>query len=145
MRRLSRWQRLCQGCKHAGDNRSPARLTTQDVLRRYKEEDLPAFCEISPEDVDQVGNFSERSIHVACVRGRLEEIAALVGGGADLDAAGDLGYRPLHEAVGQGHLEVVKFLVDHGASLSEKNDVGMTALDIARLKGRIDIAEFLNR
>jgi hypothetical protein len=35
-------------------------LTAADVLRRYKEEDLPAFCEIHLEDVNQVGNFGDR-------------------------------------------------------------------------------------
>jgi ankyrin repeat protein len=119
-------------------------LQRKQFLRRYKDEELPAFCEISLEDVNQIGNFGDRPIHVACARGNLEEISALLDGGADVNAAGEIGNRPLHEAVGQGHLTVVQFLLDHGASIHETNDEQMTALDIAKLLGRDDIADVLN-
>src|SRR5215468_7498332 len=102
--------------------KGPLRITAKAVLRRYKDEELPEFSEIALEDVNQVGNFGDRPLHVACVRGNLEEIAALLEGGADVNAAGELGNRPLHEAVGQGHLAVVQFLLDHGASVQEMND-----------------------
>lgn len=82
-----------------------------DVLRIYKEEDLPEFCEISLDDVNQVGNFGNYPIHVASVRGLLPELLALLQGGADVNAIGELGNRPLHDAVGQGHIEAVKMLI----------------------------------
>lgn len=119
------------------------RLTGAEVLRRYKDEDLPAFCEITLEDVNQVGNFGERPLHVASSRGNIEEIAALVEAGAEVSAPGGLGNTPLHEAVGQGHLRAVKYLLDHGASPHAKNESGETPLDQARQSNRNDIVEAL--
>jgi len=124
-------------------NRSSNRLTAAEVLRRYKDELIPAFCEIQLEDVNQVGNFSERPLHVAAARGKLEEISALVDAGADVNAAGDLGNTPLHEAVGQGHREAVQFLLDHKADPNKKNEFGQTAMEKAELGKRDDIIDLL--
>jgi len=73
----------------------------------------------------------------------MEDIVALVEGGADVNAAGDLGSTPLHEAVEQGHLEVVKFLLEHGASPTVKNELGKTPCDIARDDERADLTRIL--
>jgi ankyrin repeat protein len=126
-------------------NNKSNRLTAAEVLRRYKDEDLPAFVEMSLDDVNQIGNFGERPLDVAVGRGDIEEITALIDGGADVNAPGEHGHTPLHEAVGQGHIEAVKFLLDHGATLNVKNDWGNTPLDIARLKERDDIVQLLQR
>jgi len=85
------------------------------VLRRYKDEDLPAFAEIELTDVNQTGIFGERSLDVAACRGDLEEIYALLDGGANIDAPGENGNTALHEAVGQGHFDVVRVLLAFGA------------------------------
>jgi uncharacterized protein len=124
-------------------NSNSKRLTAAEVLRRYKDEDLPAFCEIALEDVNQVGNFGERPLHVASSRGNMEEISALVEGGAEINAPGDLGNTPLHEAVGQGHAMAVQYLLDHGASPDAQNEFGETPLDKARQANRHDIVELL--
>ena len=121
------------------------RLTAGEVLRRYKDEELPEFSEIPLNDVNQVGNFGDQPIHVACIRGSLDEIAALIHGGADVDATGERGDTPLHHAVGQGHIAVVKALLEYGASRNKRNDLAMTALDLAKLNGRNDIAELLGK
>jgi uncharacterized protein len=133
-----------RGISRMSEHKETPHTTAEAVLRRYKDEELPEFSEVALEDVNQVGNFGDRPLHVACVRGNLEEVAALLEGGADVNAAGELGNRPLHEAVSQGHLTVVRFLLDHGASVHEMNDEQMTALDIAKLRGRHDIADILN-
>ncbi|HET7750868.1 MAG TPA: ankyrin repeat domain-containing protein, partial [Terriglobales bacterium] len=114
-----------------------------DVLRRYEDEDLPAFSEVPLRDVNQVGNFGERPLHVASTRGNLEEIAALLGAGAEINAPGELGNTPLHEAVGQGHLEAAQFLLDHGACPDAKNEDGDTPLDKAKQTHRNDIVTIL--
>ena len=124
-------------------NNNSNHLTAHDVLRRYKEEDLPAFAEIALEDVNQVGNFGERPLHVAASRGNMDEVTALVEAGAEVNAPGDLGNTPLHEAVGQGHLATVQFLLDHGASVDVQNELGETPLDKARQGNRQDIARIL--
>jgi uncharacterized protein len=118
-------------------------LTAVEVLRRYKDEALPAFAEIPLDDVNQIGNFGERPLNVASVRGRLEEVTALVEAGADVNARGELGNTALHEAVGQGNVEVVKFLIERGASPTVSNNFGETPLDTARLQGRPEILALL--
>lgn len=118
-------------------------LTAADVLRRYTEEALPEFYGIVLENVNQVGNSGDRPLHVASVRGDLDEVAALVAGGADVNAPGDLGYTPLHEAAAQGHISVVKFLLDHGAWPHGKNEFGKSILEVAAPQVRTEIARLL--
>jgi ankyrin repeat protein len=118
-------------------------LTAADVLRRYKDEDLPAFCDVQLKDVNQTGNFGERPLQVACTRGFIEEIAALIEGGAEVNAPGELGNTPLHEAVSQGHAHAIRFLLDHGASTAASNEFGQTPIDIARSANQFDVAALL--
>ncbi|MGE5204521.1 MAG: ankyrin repeat domain-containing protein [Chlamydiota bacterium] len=124
-------------------SRNSRRLTAAEVLHRYKDEDLPAFSGISLQDVNPVGNFGERPLHVAWFRGNIEEIAALIEAGAEINAPSELGNTPLHEAVGQGHLQAIHFLLDLGASPDAKNDSGETPLDWERQANRDDIVKLL--
>jgi uncharacterized protein len=116
-------------------------LNPQDVLTRYMEEDLPEFCGLDLLDVNQVGNFGNRPLHVACTRGDVAEVSALLSGGADIDSIGELGNTPLHEAVGQHHLDVVFLLLQRGASSKQENDFGKTALEVALLNADEKIIE----
>jgi hypothetical protein len=111
--------------KHRG------RLSAAEVIRRYKDEDLPAFAEMELTDVNQAGIFGERPLDVAACRGNLEEIYALLDGGAKIDAPGEHGNTALHEAVGQGHFDVVRVLLAFGARTNIRNESGQPALDIA--------------
>ena len=121
-------------------------LTAAQVLRRYKDEDLPAFSGMDLKDVNQVGLFGEHPLDVAACRGSVEEIAALLEAGANVNSHGELGNTPLHEAVSQNHLAAIQFLVEHGASLTARNNDGKTPLALAKtraaqtllLRGRID-------
>ena len=119
------------------------RLTAADVLRRYKDENLPAFCGVSLDDVNQVGLFCERPLDVAAVRGNLEEIYALLEGGAKVNAVGEHGNTALHEAVSQGHLSAVEALLEFGARVDIQNDAGETAIDLASARNREDLATLL--
>jgi uncharacterized protein len=106
-------------------------VTAAEVLKRYKDEDLPAFSRIELTDVNQVGLFGERPLDVASVRGNLDEIRALLEGGANVNATGELGNTALHEAVGQGDVSAVKLLLQFGARRDVRNDAGQTPLDVA--------------
>jgi uncharacterized protein len=120
-----------------------ASLTAEEVLRRYKEEELPEFVEMQLTDVNQVGLFGDRPLNVAATRGIMDEVEALVRAGADVNSSGDLGSTPLHDAVGQGHIEVVKFLLENGASLTATNEFGDTPANAAHLGNREDIVRLL--
>jgi ankyrin repeat protein len=106
-------------------------LLAEEVLKRYKDENLPEFVEHPLVDVNQRGNFGNTPLHVASVRGDLEEIEALLDGGAQVDARGERGFTPLHEATLQRHVVVVKRLLSAGATPSLANDDGNTARDLA--------------
>jgi ankyrin repeat protein len=122
-----------------------SRLTAEDVLRRYREEDLPAFCGSALENVNQRGLFGEYPLDVAATRAALDEVLALLDGGAEIDAHGEHGNTALHEAVDQGHAEVVRVLLDRGASPTEKNDDGMLPIEIAKMYNRSDLIGLLQR
>jgi ankyrin repeat protein len=121
------------------------RLTAAEVLKRYKDEDLPAFCEVSLDNVNQIGNFGERPLHVASVRGDIDEMIALLEAGAEVNAEGELGNTPLHEAVGQGNLKPIELLLSRGASPHVKNQIGDTPMDIAKSANRYDILKLLEK
>jgi ankyrin repeat protein len=123
--------------------RQPGRLTAMEVLHRYKEEELPEFLEVPLENVNQAGNSRDRPLHVAAVRGNMDEIAALVAGGADVNAHGDLGNTPLHDAAAQGHLDAVKFLLANGASPDQKNEFDESVVAVANSCGHHEIARLL--
>ena len=65
------------------------KLSANEILRRYREKDLPDFSGIDLISVGQTGNFGNRPIHVACVRGDMDEINALIGVGADIHVLGE--------------------------------------------------------
>jgi uncharacterized protein len=116
------------------------KLTAAQVLRRYTEDNLPDFYDVPITDVNQVGSNGDRPIHVACIRGNLDDVIALVEGGADVNAAGDLGYTPLHHAAADGLDDIAKVLMSRGADVNLKNEFGQTPIDLAG-GGTIEILE----
>ncbi len=116
-------------------------INAAQVLRRYKEEDLPAFSGIDLKDVNQVGLFGERPLGVAACRGIVEEIEALIKAGANVNAPGERGYTPLHEAVAQNHVAAIQFLLEHGASIAAKNEDGKSPLDLAKSSAAIALLQ----
>lgn len=118
-------------------------LNAADVLKRYREEDLPEFSEIDLISVNQSGIFGNKPIHIACIRGRVDEVNVLINGGADINSPGECGYTPLHEAVEQNFFKVVKLLLQSGANPVIQNDFGDTPLDIARDSSQQNIIDLL--
>ena len=120
------------------------RMRAEEVLRLYKNEDLPEFVEILLTDVNQHGNFGNTPLHVASVRGNSDEVEALLAADADVNASGELGNTPLHDAAGQGHVEIVKQLLQRGATTKAVNADGKTAREVASLMQRHDVVEAID-
>lgn len=108
------------------------RRTAAQVLQSYTDDDLPDFLDVPITDVNQVGSNGDRPIHVACIRGVVDDVVALIEAGADVNAAGDLGYTPLHHAASDGQYNTVEVLLSHGADVTVKNEFGQTPMDLAR-------------
>jgi ankyrin repeat protein len=119
------------------------KLIAIDVLHRYVDEELPEFSSVELNDVNQIDNFGNQPIHVACVRGDIEEVLTLLEAGADINAVGELGNTPLHEAIGQGYKNIVQLLLQQGASLELRNRFNQTPLDIALISGKNELAHIL--
>lgn len=69
-------------------------------------------------------------LHVASARGRLDEVAILVGIGFPLNLKGDYGYTALHYAAEAGSRTVYDFLVQNEADPSIKNSYGDLAFEL---------------
>jgi uncharacterized protein len=121
----------------------PSTLTATQVLQKYTDDRLPEFLNRRVEDVNQVGITGDRPIHVACIRGNLDELIALIEGGADVSAAGDLGFTALHIAASRGHLNIVKELLRNHADVNARNEFRQTPIDLAKLRSNEEIAETL--
>jgi len=119
------------------------KITATDVLRGYKEENLPEFADLSLTDVNELGHFGNRPIHLAAWRGHVAELKALLDAGADVNAVGQQGETPLQEAVTKGHFAAAELLLAHGARRADKNAWGATALDIAKSDQRDDLIALL--
>jgi ankyrin repeat protein len=118
-------------------------LTAAQVLQKYTDDTLPEFLDRPVEDVNQVGITGDRPIHVACIRGDLDDLIALIEGGADVSAAGDLGYTPLHIAASRGHLNIVKVLLKNHADVTARNEFGQTPIELAKIRFNEEVAEIL--
>ena len=76
--------------------------------------------------------FGNPPLCAAAKRGALDEMRALLEGGADVNVRGLLRCTPLILAVAEGHLEAVSLLLQHGAQVDLTNQYGDTALDRAK-------------
>lgn len=120
-----------------------SKLTAQDVLRRYKDERLPEFAAIDLTDVNQKGRFGNTPLDIAAARGKVDEVRALLEGGADPNVRCEHGVTALHDAVGQGHLEIVALLLQNGANPDIRAEFGGTPQEWAERAGFSKIVALL--
>jgi uncharacterized protein len=118
-------------------------MNASEVLSTYINEYLPEFLGINLIHVNQVGHFGNSPLHVAAVRGNVDEVSALLAGGAEVNAKGEQGNTPLHEATFQGHLSVVELLILSGADPTVLNIDSRSPLEIAYSLERQAIAHLL--
>lgn len=109
------------------------------LLAKYA--DLPDFVGVDLKGVSQKGNFGNCPLHIAAVRGKLDEVELLLTHGALINLSGEGGYSPLHSAVESGKPEVVKLLISRGADLHARDENGQTPADLARSLGKLAVVE----
>lgn len=82
-------------------------------------------------------------LHYAAANGSNEIVHLLLARAAPLDARSPNNTTPMMMAAWGGHIMTVKLLLDQGADATLKNDQGMSAIDFAVKAGHTDIAEGL--
>ncbi len=107
------------------------KLTLSDILSDYQM--LPEYLAYKLVDVNQVSMFGDYPLHVAAVRGSIEEIEVLLQNGANINAKGEYDLTPLHHAAEHGHLAAVKILLENGADSSLEDIHGCTPLELAQI------------
>jgi len=85
---------------------------------------------------------------VAAERGDVEQVRAMLGGGADPNRCGELGMTPLILAAREGHHEVVEILLKAGADVNARSEPGYcggnsTALRCAVVRGHTAVVRSL--
>ena len=114
-------------------------MTAEEVLASYLDEELPDFIGMPELTVNQRGRFDNYPLNIAASRGRPEEVAALLAGGADVNAVGELGNQALHDAIGAGNVQIVRMLLDAGARLDAINEFGQSPIDMAQVSSDPEI------
>lgn len=114
-----------------------------EILKIYQWTD--EFIGTAPVSVNARSNFGGLPIHIAAVRGNIDEIDTLLSHGALINAKGEHGYTPLHESVEQGHTAAVKLLLERGADTTARNDDNLTPCDLAKLTHQQEILLLLQK
>ncbi len=74
-------------------------------------------------------------LHIAALRGHVDDVVLFLAHGAPIDQPGDMGFTALHYAVQWHHVALVELLVAKGARRDVLNEFGDTALSLL-LKAR---------
>lgn len=118
---------------------------SQKMLNLFKAyNELPEYIGMKLSSIHQKSAFADYPIHVASVRGSIDELSLLLANGADINAVGEHGYTPLHNAVEQGLVDVVAFLLAQGADVLIENDHHLTAKALAKIIDNDEIYQKLD-
>lgn len=111
-------------------------MSIDELLAEYQA--LPEYTGLVLRDVNQRSLFNNYPMHIAALRGSIEEMSVLLDHGADINAVGEHGYLPIHDAVEQDKVEAIFWLVKNGAYANAKNDDGVTPKELAKILGHMN-------
>ena len=94
---------------------------------------------------DQATSEGDTPLHLAAIRGDVEDARIFLAHGASIDRIGDMGQTPLHYAAMQGHMPMVEFLVDQGARLDIVSEFGDMPERAAAYGKHDAVGDFLRR
>jgi uncharacterized protein len=100
------------------------------LLQRYLMEDTYTFSGLKQIEVNTKGAELHAPLHMAVIRGALQDVNLLVQGGADVNAQDDIGMTPLLFAVIGGDPELIEILLGAGARADCHNHFGETAMSL---------------
>ncbi|XP_068168300.1 protein phosphatase 1 regulatory subunit 12A isoform X2 [Antennarius striatus] len=127
-----------------------AKQRRQDQLQRWLGSDTDRTGLETKETLSVSGTrrakvrFAQGAVFMAaCSAGDREEVAALLGQGADINHANIDGLTALHQACIDENAEMVQFLVESGSDVNRGDNEGWTPLHAAASCGFIQIAKYL--
>ncbi|XP_039256583.1 BRCA1-associated RING domain protein 1-like isoform X2 [Styela clava] len=85
----------------------------------------------------------ETLLHIAAMKGKIDDMKKLIEEGADLNAKDNAGWTPLHEACNHGHIDAVRQLLESGVLVNTPGYEDETALMDAVLNRHLAIVELL--
>ncbi|XP_071957300.1 BRCA1-associated RING domain protein 1-like [Antedon mediterranea] len=85
----------------------------------------------------------ETPLHLASIKGDIQNVEMLLQQGADANVRDYAGWRPLHEAANHGHADVVSLLLDHGALIDAPGFENDSPLHDALANNRINVVKVL--
>lgn len=118
-------------------------MSIDELFEEYQA--LPEYAGLVLRDVNQKSLFNNYPMHIAALRGAIEEMSLLLEHGADVNAVGEHGYLPIHDAVEQDKVEAIFWLVKNGASVNTKNDDGVTPKELAKILGHKNCIDALDK
>jgi len=118
-------------------------MAIDELFEEYQE--LPEYLGLVLSNVNQKGHFNNYPIHIAALRGSIDEMRLLLAHGADVNALGEHGYLPIHDAVEQDRVDAILWLMKNGALIDAKNDAGMTPGELAEVLGHKGAMDALAR
>jgi ankyrin repeat protein len=98
----------------------------EQLLRRYVGENTYSFQDFTELTVNSVGREGETPLHMACLRGAVDDVRLLIVAGADVNARTDIGATPAHRAVGGQNAEILRLLLEAGADPAASTMYGST-------------------
>ena len=84
------------------------------------------------------------ALHYAALDGDIDQVVALIAGGADVDLADRAGFTPLHFAAQVGHAAMADKLIAAGASIDVRNQSGNAPLWVALMNVRDEDGEIVS-
>ncbi|MDP6527013.1 MAG: ankyrin repeat domain-containing protein, partial [Kiritimatiellia bacterium] len=89
------------------------------------------------------GNYGIKKIHLAVLRGDLDDTQAQVAANADINAPDEVGNTPLHLALGLGEIMIAEWLINQGADLQAKANDGRAVVHAAAAGGQVELLKKL--
>lgn len=101
---------------------------------------LISSCRNHVDEKDALGNTA---LIVACEKGHISTVKALLAEGADIGATNNDGCSPLNIASCRGHVQIVRFLLQQGADLRARDIHGWDSILRASQSGHIAVVRIL--
>ncbi|XP_069679993.1 BRCA1-associated RING domain protein 1-like isoform X3 [Periplaneta americana] len=94
-------------------------------------------------DVNKRNVKGETQLHVACIKGKIQQVKNLLEDGANPNTKDYAGWTPLLESVNHGFIKITELLLAYGAMVNVPGCENVTSLHEAVLNNKLEMAKLL--